>query len=470
VSYVARLKPKVHHSKSGNINNVLYNVQKADGAQEGDGVPGGRYVLILDNDMEPHQEFLTSVLSLFFERADGASADKGAVEPEKANGWTDASESTKLAFVQTPQYFKRHELVDGEDHDPLAHSNAMFMDVSLPGMDGFDSAMFIGTNCVWRRAALDSIGGLQYGTISEDFWTGHHAHDLGWHSAYLRKDYQGDETERFRLSEGNVPPNVAASLAQRKRWHKGAVELALGVHNPIDSSWTPPNGFKPSWTLPKSTVLFRTFHWHFITKFSWVTTTLPPLIYTLITCYACWTNQIFIFMNPLPVSVTMLPRLVLSSAVPTLANPTVDVSGYKVGATEFFVYWPVKLIGTLEAFYSKCTGKPAKWGNTGGVAAGSSDELPVVLCVLALAVSLLRSIIVFLFVDTDTEIFQVIPLWGFGVAMLSIYWPFARVSIQEYFNYPYSSLHSRHFAIWFFAAGLMAATLVLQQRDEGTFD
>jgi hypothetical protein len=26
-------------------------------------------------------------------------------------------------------------------------------------------------------------------------------------------------------------------------------------------------------------------------------------------------------------------------------------------------------------------------------------------------VSLLRSIIVFLFVDTDTEIFQVIPLW-----------------------------------------------------------
>jgi hypothetical protein len=42
----------------------------------------------------------------------------------------------------------------------------------------------------------------------------------------------------------------------------------------------------------------------------------------------------------------------------------------------------VKLIGTLEAFYSKCTGKPAKWGNTGGVAAGSSDELPVVLCVL----------------------------------------------------------------------------------------
>ena len=126
----------------------------------------------------------------------------------------------------------------------------------------------------------------------------------------------------------------------------------------------------------------------------------------------------------------MLPRLFLSNAVPTLANPTVDVQGYYAGATEFFVYWPVKFIGTIEAFYSKCTGKPAKWGNTGGVASGSIDELPIIICVIALMAALLRSVIVFLFIETDKELFGVIPLWAFGTAMLSIYWPFARVSIQ----------------------------------------
>ena len=274
----------------------------------------------------PHPQFLVSVLPMFFEHAPASrTADT------HANGWTDEPEATKIAFVQTPQYFKHNVLVDGEDRDPLAHSNAMFMDVALPGMDGFDSAMFIGTNAVWRRAALDSIGGLQYGTISEDFWTGHHAHSLGWHSVYLRKDYEGDSETRFRLTEGDVPPNVAASLAQRKRWHKGAVELALGVTNPKDPEWVPPPGHEPTWKVSMATHVFRTFHWHFITKFSWVTTTVPPLIYTLVTCYACWTNEIFIFMNPLPVAAVMLPRLFLTSAVPTLANPTVDASGYATG-------------------------------------------------------------------------------------------------------------------------------------------
>lgn len=469
VSYVARLKPKVHHSKSGNINNILYNVQTSEGDEQLDGCERGRYVAIFDNDMQPHRQFLVSVLPLFFEHH-GSTRVADAADGPGANGWTDEPEATKLGWVQTPQYFKKDELVDGEDHDPLAHSNSMFMDVSLPGMDGFDSAMFIGTNAVWRRSALDSIGGLQYGTISEDFWTGHHAHKAGWHSAYFRKDHQGSEEERFRLSEGDVPPNVAASLAQRKRWHKGGVELALGVHNPTDDQWEKPSGHAPTWKVSRAIAAFRTFHWHFVTKFSWITTTIPPLIYTIVTCYACWTNEIFIFMNPLPVAVVMLPRLFLTSAVPTLANPTVDVSGYVTGATEFFVYWPVKLVGTLEAFYSKCTGKPAKWGNTGGVASGSIDEIPVIVCTLGLLVSLLRSIITFFFFETRKEIFSVIPLWGFGTAMLQFYWPFARVSIQEYLNYPYSSLHTRRATLWLFGVGLMGSTLLLDMRDRGSFD
>ena len=115
---------------------------------------------------QPHRQFLVSVLPLFFERAEANQriaeiiTPRGDITPRmpqggpelselgdasreasnRANGWSDAPELTKLVFVQTPQYFKHHELVDGQDHDPLAHSNAMFMDVSLPGMDGFGAS------------------------------------------------------------------------------------------------------------------------------------------------------------------------------------------------------------------------------------------------------------------------------------------------------------------------------------------
>ena len=54
--------------------------------------------------------------------------------------------------------------------DVLSHENSVVYDTGLPGMDGYDSAPFFGTNTMWRREALDSIGGFQYGTISEDFW------------------------------------------------------------------------------------------------------------------------------------------------------------------------------------------------------------------------------------------------------------------------------------------------------------
>ena len=116
VSYVARLKPKKHHSKAGNINNVLYNVQCTRFGEEGPATyDGGRYVCIFDNDMEPHPLFLVSSLPLFFESlADGAPDSDAHLPPllqagpgQDASPYTDAPERNALAYVQTPQYFSR---------------------------------------------------------------------------------------------------------------------------------------------------------------------------------------------------------------------------------------------------------------------------------------------------------------------------------------------------------------------------
>ena len=75
VTYAARLKPRVHHSKAGNMNNVLYNC----GAS-------GRYVVILDNDMEPNAKFLISVLPLFFEHLKEPARSGGSVANPVASG------------------------------------------------------------------------------------------------------------------------------------------------------------------------------------------------------------------------------------------------------------------------------------------------------------------------------------------------------------------------------------------------
>ena len=64
ISYIARAKPKTHHSKAGNVNNALYNCDLM-----------GQYVVILDNDMEPHPKFLQATLPNFFELQENLGND-----------------------------------------------------------------------------------------------------------------------------------------------------------------------------------------------------------------------------------------------------------------------------------------------------------------------------------------------------------------------------------------------------------
>lgn len=132
VSYVARVKPKTHHSKAGNINNVLYNVQCTRFGDEGPATyDGGSYVCIFDNDMEPHPLFLVSSLPLFFESLADGAADADAHMPpmlqagpgQDASPYTDAPERNALAYVQTPQYFRQNELMLAVGGDPLSHES-----------------------------------------------------------------------------------------------------------------------------------------------------------------------------------------------------------------------------------------------------------------------------------------------------------------------------------------------------------
>lgn len=67
VTYVARVKPRKHHAKAGNINNLLYNI----GAT-------GTFVNFYDNDMRPHPRFLKATVPFFFHSPPAAPGEETA--------------------------------------------------------------------------------------------------------------------------------------------------------------------------------------------------------------------------------------------------------------------------------------------------------------------------------------------------------------------------------------------------------
>jgi len=442
VSYVARLKPRVHHAKAGNINNALYNV----GAR-------GQYAAIFDNDMQPHPMFLTATLPLFFEEREEEDAECPYTDDPDANG---------VAYVQTPQYFRPTWLMS-ERGDPLSHANAAFFDSGLLGMDGYDSAMFVGTNCVWRREALDSVGGVQYGTVSEDYWTGYTAQAKGWNAAYMRKDRQGPKEHRFRLSEGKVPESVAASMAQRKRWHKGSVQLFLGAAYTKDPEWVPPPARTPERPVPGRVRRYRQAHYALL-RLAWLNV-FPPLFYTALVIGSLWSNTLWLYLNPLASYVIMIPFMLLASFVPSLGDITVPTEQIMSSLPEYFTYAPVRLVSTLEVFYCKISGRVADWGNTGGIKRGSWNEVPILLFVVAISVGLVRSVVYFFFFEEESVLSEVMPIWAFACYLLLVYWNTARVSIQECLEWGYDSLCGALVAHWLLVPGIMAATVLIQWKE-----
>ncbi|CAI5718347.1 unnamed protein product [Hyaloperonospora brassicae] len=194
------------------MNNCLFN-EDADGT----------YMLIMDNDMKPHPKVLLAGLSFIFSK--GEAVDGGGLQCSDDISWTHVS------YVQTPADSSR-------------------------GRDGFDSGALAGSNAVFCRQAFDSIGGIQYGTPSEDAFTGNVVHTSGWDSVYFRKDFEGDAKDRIRLCGGAIPETVAPAMVQKKHWAKGSVQILLMQNErEVDPDWRPPRvpapDPKPSLAFPR---------------------------------------------------------------------------------------------------------------------------------------------------------------------------------------------------------------------------
>lgn len=81
-----------------------------------------------------------------------------------------------------------------------------------------DSGVFFnfnGTAGIWRRAAIDSAGGWQHDTLTEDLDLSYRAQLGGWKFAYVP----------MVVAPAEVPPDIAAFKSQQHRWAKGSVQV-----------------------------------------------------------------------------------------------------------------------------------------------------------------------------------------------------------------------------------------------------
>ena len=184
VNYITRSDNE--HAKAGNINNALKQTD-------------GDFVAILDADHVPLPDFLERLLGQF--------------------------EDPKMAFVQSPQTFYNLDALEKDvdfQNGKQSEQAEIFFHLIMPGKNRWNSAYFCGTGGIFRREALDQIGGFATETITEDIHTAIKIHGLGWKSVYVAE----------HLVSGLAPSDMGTYHTQRTRWATGNLSVMFR-NNPI---------------------------------------------------------------------------------------------------------------------------------------------------------------------------------------------------------------------------------------------
>ncbi|HHT9137100.1 MAG TPA: glycosyltransferase [Candidatus Wunengus sp. YC60] len=165
------------HAKAGNLNHAL---QCTD----------GEFVVIFDTDCVPQPDFLDKTIGYFLDQ--------------------------KLAFVQTPHNYYNVDSfqfrVNMEKKKSWTEQN-LFYRLIMPGRDYWNSAFFAGTAAIFRKKALQDVGGFATGSITEDFHTTINLYSHSWKGIYhnevlsnelAAKDLKNYHVQQLRWAEGNL--------------------------------------------------------------------------------------------------------------------------------------------------------------------------------------------------------------------------------------------------------------------------
>jgi cellulose synthase (UDP-forming) len=100
-----------------------------------------------------------------------------------------------------------------------AQRNDGFFGPVMLGLQGCDCVQMFGSNCIFRRQALESIGGYQSG-LAEDLNTSVHLHAKGWRSYYIPEV----------LAEGLEPADLLSFLKQQFKWSLGIFTILWRIY------------------------------------------------------------------------------------------------------------------------------------------------------------------------------------------------------------------------------------------------
>jgi cellulose synthase (UDP-forming) len=117
----------------------------------------------------------------------------------------------KIALVQTPQ---RYHLPDG---DPFGNADELFFRVIQNAKDSDNSAFSCGSGVMYRRAALEEVGGFSTWNLVEDLHTSLGLHDRGWRSVY----------HDHPLTTGTAPADIRSVYKQRSQWATDTMRMML---------------------------------------------------------------------------------------------------------------------------------------------------------------------------------------------------------------------------------------------------
>ena len=123
----------------------------------------------------------------------------------------------KVAVAQTPQcYYNEDSFLYREDivGGGRWHEQSHFMDVIQGHRDLADGSSCIGTGCVYRRAALDDIGGFPEATLTEDLHSSLLFHKQGWKTVWVNEP----------VAWGVAAADVGEYYKMRRRWTYGNLQ------------------------------------------------------------------------------------------------------------------------------------------------------------------------------------------------------------------------------------------------------
>lgn len=128
----------------------------------------------------------------------------------------------RIALVQTPQDYYNVDAFQycNARNGALWHDQSFYYGVAQPCRDRFDGSSSSGTSVVYRRSALDAIGGVPVETVTEDLHTSLKLHKAGYVCVYLAEP----------VAYGVAAADVRDYYRTRRRWAHGNLH-ALRIEN-----------------------------------------------------------------------------------------------------------------------------------------------------------------------------------------------------------------------------------------------